>query len=158
MVTLPGGKAKHFHELDSYYKYSQDDSESGTFIFLSSGWAELELCKNQPCTRQVWCPHEWSSKELFVPQDQGFPLFLYTLRWSIAESKESCISAHVPVYGLDATHFLFKGNYADENTEASVFLPRALPLWTVWIIQLCIFTNKDNCTERKHARDPALSL
>lgn len=119
MVTLPGGKAKHFHELDSYYKYSQDDSKSGTFIFLSSGWAELELCKNQPCTRQVWCPHEWSSKEPFVPRDRGFPLFLHTLRWSIAESKESRISAHVPVYGLDGTLFLFslvfKGNYADEN-------------------------------------------
>lgn len=48
------------------------------------------------------------------------------------EGKESRISAHVPVYGLDATLFLFslvfKGNYADENIETGVFLPHALPL------------------------------
>lgn len=62
---------------------------------------------------------------------------------------------------FDATLFLFslvfKGNCADENTETGVFLPHALPLWTVWIIQLYIFANKDNFAERKHAHDPALS-
>jgi hypothetical protein len=55
VTTLPREIAEQFHGPSSYYKYSQDDSKSGTFICPSLGWVELELRKTLPCTVQVWC-------------------------------------------------------------------------------------------------------
>lgn len=55
VTTLPREIAEQFHGPNSYYKYSQDDSKSGTFIILSLGWVELDLFKKQPCTVQVRC-------------------------------------------------------------------------------------------------------
>lgn len=66
VTTLPREIAEQFHGPNSYYKYSQDDSKSGTFIILSLGWVELELFKKQPYTVQVQCvpmSQKWSGAQ-----------------------------------------------------------------------------------------------